>query len=67
MPVLTFFDIDFTPLKQVLVFHLDSNIAIALCPEGCVIFDNRLLWQTVSNASDKTTATQTVRSRASSS
>ena len=28
-----------------------------------LIFDNRLLWQTVSNAADKSTATQTVRSR----
>ena len=27
-----------------------------------LIFDNRLLWQTVSNAADKSTATQTVRS-----
>ena len=27
-----------------------------------LIFDNRLLWQTVSNAADKYTVTQTVRS-----
>ena len=27
-----------------------------------LIFDNRLLWQTVSNVADKSTATQTVRS-----
>ena len=27
-----------------------------------LIFDNRLLWQTVSNAADKSTATQTVPS-----
>ena len=27
-----------------------------------LIFDNRLLWQTASNASDESTATQTVRS-----
>ena len=27
-----------------------------------LIFDNRLLWQTVSNAADKFSATQTVRS-----
>ena len=31
-------------------------------PEGDVIFDNRLLWKTVSNAADKSTATQRVRS-----
>ena len=31
-------------------------------PEGAVIFDNRLLWQTVSNAADKSTATQSIRS-----
>ena len=32
------------------------------CPEGVVIFDNRLLWQAVLNAADKSTARQTVRS-----
>ena len=64
-PVPTFLDVDFTPLKQVLVVFLSDNMtAIALCPGGCdlLIFDSRLSWHTVSNAADKSTATQIVRS-----
>ena len=29
---------------------------------GPLMFDNRLIWQTVANAADKSTATKTVRS-----
>ena len=64
--MLTFLDVDLTPLKQVLSFFLSDNMTvIALWPGGScdlLIYDSRLLWQTVSNAVDKSTATQIVRS-----
>ena len=56
MPVLTFLDVELTPLKQVLAcFPLrehDSHRTVAGGSCDLLIFDSRLLWPTVSNAAD---------------
>ena len=63
--MLTFLDGDFTPLKQVLAClplreqDIHRDVAGGKC--DLLILDSSLLWQTVSNATDKSTATQTVR------
>ena len=64
--MLTFLDVDLTPLKQVFdclpLGQQDSHCAVAGGSCDMLIFDIRLLWQTVSNAADKSIATQIVRS-----
>ena len=62
MPLLTFRDADFIPRKQVLACiclrFQDNHRDVA----GGICYLLILLWQTVSSAADKSTATQTVRS-----
>ena len=62
--MLTFLDVDFTPMKR--SFGLStSHITGESSRRGrreLRSVDIRLLWPTVSNAADKSTATQTVRS-----
>ena len=61
--MLTFLDVGFTPLKQVLACLplRDKGSHRDVGGGNCdlLILDSRLLWQTVSNAADKSTATQT--------
>ena len=65
-PVLTFLYGEATPLKQCLdclpLRWQDSHRDVAWGRCDLLILDSRLLWQTVSNAVDKYTATHTVRS-----
>ena len=63
--MLAFLEVDFTPLKKILAClplrWQDSHRDVAGGSCDLLILDSRLLWQTVSNAADKSTATQTVR------
>ena len=62
----TFIDVDFTHLNQVLACiplrSQDSHRVVAEWSCDLLIFNIRLLWKCVSNAADKSIATQTVRS-----
>ena len=65
-PVFTFLDGGFTPLKQfwdcLPLRSQDSHRDVAGGRCDLLILDSSLLWQTVLNAADKSTATQIVRS-----
>ena len=64
--MLTFLDGDFTPQKQVLAClplrWQDSHRDVTGGRCDLLILDSSLLWQTVSNSADKSTATQIVHS-----